>query len=554
VKNKWWMEAVGYQIYQKTFFDSNGDGIGDLQGIIRKLDYIADLGIDFIWLCPFNKSPMDDNGYDVSDFYDVNEMFGSLDDLKELISEAHKKGIRIVMDLVLNHTSDEHPWFLESRKSKTNKYRDYYIWRAGKNGKEPNNWASFFGGSAWNKTNETGEYYMKIFSDKMPDLNWENSDMRQELYAMINWWIDIGIDGFRVDAISHLDRDGTFADSALDKEGSIILDTSKFSNLPKVHIYLKEMNRKIFCKRGIMTVGEVGGEPSIEDVFAYAGYKSKELDMVFTFDHMWCFERPPLKTNLLVLKKVFKRYQEGLYGKGWNTLYWENHDQIRIVSKYGDVEKYHEASAKMLCLSLYFMWGTPFIYNGQEIGMSNYPFKKIEEFNDVSIHTRYEETKKEGRNLDEFIRKQSFESRDNARTAMQWDDSVYAGFTDSETDILINPNYKSTNAEKQNNDQNSILNFYKNVIKLRKSEKYKDILVYGKFKMLFEKDEKVLAYIRQYKKRKILVIANFFKEETEIDLSNYCIKKLIISNYPSICSGENSLTLRGYEALAFEIK
>ena len=554
MNNKWWMVGIGYQIYLKTFFDSNNDGIGDLQGITQKLDYIKELGIDFIWICPFNKSPMDDNGYDVSDFYDVNEIFGSLSDIKKLIDEAHKKDIRIIMDLVLNHTSDEHPWFVESKKTKTNKYRDYYIWREGKNGKEPNNWGAFFGGSAWNKNDETDEYYMKIFSDKMPDLNWENTQMRQELYAMINWWIDTGVDGFRVDAISHIDRDRMFEDSTLDKENNIVLDTSKFSNLPKVHMYLKEMTKEVFSKRNVMTVGEVGGDPSSEDVLAYAGYDSKELDMVFTFDHMWCFDKKTLKTNLLDLKKVFNRYQKGLFSRGWNTLYWENHDQIRVMSKYGNTGKYHKESAKMLCLVLYFMWGTPFVYNGQEIGMCNYPFKQIEEFNDVSIHTRYEIAKKEGVDSEEFIALHAFETRDNARTAMQWDDCKYAGFTKAPNSILINPNHKSINVKKQQADEGSILNFYKRIFALRKSEEYKNVLTYGKFEMLFEEDENVISYSREYEEKKILVAANFFEEETRVDLSGFTIYSILISNYDTTYSDGGELILRSYEAVAFEIK
>lgn len=554
---KWWMEGVGYQLYIKTFFDSDNDGIGDLQGVIKKLDYIKELGIDFIWLSPFNKSPMDDNGYDISDFYDINKVFGNFGDLKELIDKAHKKDIKIVMDLVLNHTSDEHPWFIESRKSKTNKYRDYYIWREGKGEKQPNNWGSFFGGSAWKKEDVTGEYYMKIFSDKMPDLNWENKKMRQELYDMTNWWIDFGIDGFRVDAISHIDRDRTFEDSKLADGGSIVLDTSKFSNLPKVHKYLKEIAKKVLKKRNVMTVGEVGGEPSGEDVLKYAGYDSKELDLVFTFDHMWCFKtvsKGNLETNLLDIKKVFNRYQTELFGKSWNTLYWENHDQIRHVSKYGNTGKYHSESAKMLCLALYFMWGTPFVYNGQEIGMYNYPFKNIEDFNDVSIHTRYEILKEEGKNLEEFIVGQAFETRDNARTAMQWGNTKYAGFTQAENDILINPNYKDINVESQQKNSKSILNFYKKVFELRKSEKYKNVLTYGKFEMLFKNDKNVLYYVRTYDEMKIMVVANFFEKEIETDLSDFDTEKTIISNYTTIHRSEGKILLRPYEAFAFELK
>ena len=550
---KWWMEAIGYQIYPKTFFDSNDDGIGDLNGIASKIDYLKYLGVDFIWIGPFNKSPMDDNGYDISDFYDVNEIFGTIEDAKNLIKKCHENNIKVVMDLVLNHTSDEHPWFLESKKSIDNKYRDYYIWKPSKNGEEPNNWGSFFGGSCWNKTKETDEYYMKIFSDKMPDLNWEYEPMKEELYTMINWWITQGVDGFRVDAVSHLEKEQSFEDSNMESEYEHKLDTSKFSNLPKVHKHLKDLNQKIFSKKDILTVGEVGGDPSNESVLEYAGYDSKELNMVFTFDHLWKFDKDSKKTNLLELKKTMNTFQTGLFNKGWNTLYWENHDQIRVMSKYGDTETHHSESAKMLCATLYFMWGTPYIYNGQEIGMYNYPFKKIADFQDVVIKTYYSEAKRLNMDLEKFIRKSAFETRDNARTAMQWSNTAKAGFTKGNTDVLINPNYKIINVEDQMKNPNSILNFYKQVLAYRKDERYKELINYGKFEMEYPNDEHVFVYKRVLKNKKILLVANFFKDTYQFEYDNLQYKKLLVSNYDKINFKNNIITLKPFEVFVVEL-
>lgn len=564
MKKKWWMEAVGYQIYPRSFYDSNGDGIGDINGVIRKLDYLKDLGINMIWLCPFYKSPMDDNGYDVSDYFDIAKEYGTLEDVKNLIREAHDRDIKVVADLVLNHTSDEHPWFIESRKSKDNPYRDYYIWKPGKideNGLEvePTNWASFFGGSAWRKNELTNEYYMKIFSNKMPDLNWKNENLREEIYKMTTWWIDTGIDGFRVDAVSHIARDNSFSDSKKENDEKYVGDWNKFSNLPKVHDHLKELNEKVLSKYDVMTVGEVGGDATVEDALKYAGFDSDEFNMVFNFSHNWCNNGHDAKnydeieTDLIKLKKALSKWQEGLYSKAWNPLYWLNHDHPRVASMYGNIKEYHNKSCKMLCNSLYFMWGTPFIYNGEEIGMTNYPFTKIEEFNDVAIHNQYNILKAEGKNTEEFLTSIALRSRDNARTPMQWNKGENAGFTSGKPWMKVNPNKTKINVEDQLKDDDSILSHYKKVIELRKNREYKDVIVYGDYKLLDKDNETVYSYLRSYNDKKILVISNFFDVETTLNIDNLYPKKIIISNYSDSSSDLSELTLRPFESIIFEV-
>lgn len=555
MEKKWWMEAIGYQIYLKSFYDSNGDGIGDIQGIIQKLDYLKDLGVNLLWLCPFYKSPMDDNGYDVSDYYDVDSMFGKLDDIKELISEAHRRDIKIVSDLVLNHTSDEHEWFIEARKDVNNPYRDYYIWADGRlnskgNEIEPTNWASFFGGSCWKKDEKTGQYYMKIFSDKMPDLNWKNENVRKEIYKMANWWLDLGIDGFRVDAVSHLSK-GEFVDSDMEAN-PYAEDWGRYSNLPKLHDYLKEFNKEVLSKHDVMTVGEVGGGATCTDALKYSGSSANEFNMVFNFDHNWCHNEKGI--DLLNLKKVFNKWQIDMFGKAWNPLYWLNHDHPRVLSHYGNVEKeYRNLSGKMLATALYFMWGTPFIYNGEEIGMTNYPFKNLNDFNDVAIINNYKFAKEEGKSERQYIREQSIRSRDNARTPMQWDDSEYAGFSTHRPWFNINPNYKDVNVSSQINDDSSILSYYKKINYLRRFSEYKDVIVYGKYQLIDENNEYVYSYIREYENKKLLVITNFFNEKVKVSY-NYQIKNNVMSNYDHVYTDLIKLILRPYEAIVFEIE
>ena len=563
IERKWWKESVGYEIYIKSFFDSNNDGIGDIRGIIEKLDYLKELGVNLLWLCPFYKSPMDDNGYDVSDFYDIAKEYGTLDDVKELISKAHQKNIKIIADLVLNHTSDEHPWFIESRKSRNNPYRNYYIWRKPKYvfGKEvePTNWASFFGGSCWQKDEQTGDYYMKIFSRKMPDLNWKNPDLRNDIYKMAKWWLDMGIDGFRVDAVAHLGR-GSFADSKMESEDKYKPDWRKFSNLPVLHSYLKELNQNLSSNRDIMTVGEVGGGATIKEALRYSGENSNELNMVFNFDHNWCnncwdassFDE--IKVDLMQLKDQFKKWQLGLYGKSWAPIYWLNHDHPRVMTTYGNYKK-PNLSGKMLATSLYFMWGTPFIYNGEEIGMTNYPFSKLEEFHDVQVFTKYKIEVENGNMPKElYIAKNSITSRDNARTPMQWSNKEYGGFSQAKPWMNVNPNYVDVNVESQINDPNSLFSYYKKVIDIRLHSKYSDTLIYGKYNPVFESHERVYAYERSLSRSKLLVLCNFFDEENQIDLSDYQLKNTIISNYDDKIINDGIITLRPYEAVLFEVK
>lgn len=542
----WYKEAIGYQIYPKSFNDTNGDGIGDLRGIIEKLDYFTYLGVDLLWLGPIYKSPMDDNGYDVADFYDIDPIFGTLDDLKELIKKAHERGIRITMDLVLNHTSDEHPWFIESRKSKDNPYRDYYIWQKGRivDGVEvePTNWASFFGGSCWEKDGD--EYYMKIFSKKMPDLNWESENMKRELFEMVEFWCDLGVDGFRVDAVAHLEK-AEFADSDMPAPAP---DWKKFSNLPKVYKYLEELRTHL--RPDMFTVGEVGGGASLDDCLEYVATEKERLDMVFTFDHNWrndgfnsFMDEFIQEIDIEALKEDFGRFQVGLQGKSWHALYWLNHDHPRVMSQYGNLD-YHTESGKMLATILYFMWGTTFMYNGEEIGMTNGDFSSIDDYRDVATVENYETLLKEHpkRHVLTFLQTTS---RDHSRTPMQWDDSANGGFTSGDPWIRVNDNHKWLNVESQMKDPNSILNYYKKVIELRKE--YKDTILYGSFEFL---DSDTFSYIRKGKE-KLLVINNFSKDSVPFS-HEFKPLKVVISNYQA--EAKSDYVLRPYESIVLEVE
>ncbi|CCV65711.1 putative alpha amylase [Paracholeplasma brassicae] len=563
LEKKWWKEAVGYQIYIKSFNDSNGDGIGDINGIIEKLDYLKDLGVDLLWICPFYKSPMDDNGYDVSDYYQIAPEYGTLEDAKKMIDEAHKRGIKIIADFVMNQTSDEHPWFIESRKSVDNPYRDYYIWQKGKivDGKEvePTNWASFFGGSCWQKDELTNEYYMKIFSKKMPDLNWANPNVRKGMQDIATFWLDLGVDGFRVDAVAHIARSTTFEDSTMESNEVYKPDWRKFSNLPKLHDYLHEFNQNVLKHYDVMTVGEVGGGALPEEAIEYAGLDRDELNMVFNFDHNWCNNvwdlkdpNEPIVVNLKHMKEMFLKWQKNLYGKAWNPLYWLNHDQPRVMSQYGN-EKKPFLSGSMLATALYFMWGTPFIYQGEEIGMTNYPFKTIDDFNDVSVKTTYALEKSRGNtDLDRFIGFTAKRSRDNARTPMQWNNKPYAGFSTKEPWFHVNPNFTKVNVEDQINDPNSLLNYYKKVIALKKDDAYKSTLVYGSYEMINQEHPQVYAYLRKGDQT-ILVVTNFFDCETSISLNGLKVKQVLLSNYESNEISLDNLILRPYESYVFEV-
>lgn len=557
------MESVGYQIYPKSFLDSNHDGIGDIPGIISKLDYLKELGINLIWICPFYDSPMDDNGYDVRNFFEVAKEFGTMKDVGLLIEEAHKRDIRIVLDYVLNHTSDEHPWFVESRKSKDNPYRDFYIWHDGKmvEGKkvEPTNWGSFFGGSAWKYDELTDSYFMKIFSDKMPDLNWKNEQVQQAMIEVARKWLDLGVDGFRIDAVSHLDR-APFEDAISDGSEKYPLDWFKFSNLPKVHDYLKRLNKEVFQAYDCVSIGEVGGSASIEAGIRYSAFDSNELSMVFNFDHNWCnnlhevTDPKKLKTDVLALKRVFSSWQYAFLDKGWLPLNWLNHDQPRLMSQYGDY-KYPLESGKMLATALHMMRGTPFIYQGEEIGMTNYPFEDVSDFNDVSSIASYQyHLEKEPDDPVKALKKASLRSRDNPRTAMQWSSLYNAGFTDTISIPLINPNYKKINVESNLKNKDSLWYHYQKLIELRRHSKYHDLITWGSYEMILAEDPNLYVYLRRYQDDVILVINSFSRRKQVFDSEKYELIERLISNYDKTKIKNNKLYLKPYESIVFKVK
>lgn len=515
MEKKWWKEAVIYQIYPRSFADSNGDGVGDLNGITEHLDYLEELGIDVIWLSPVYESPNDDNGYDISDYQSIMKDFGTMEDFDRLLAEAHRRGIKIVMDLVVNHTSDEHRWFVESRKSTDNPYRDYYIWKEPKDGREPNNWGSSFGGPAWEYDEESNMYYLHCFSKKQPDLNWENERVRKEVYEMMTWWCEKGIDGFRMDVISMISKDPAYPDGTV--QNGRYADLQPYvCNGPKVHEYLQEMNREVLSKYDLLTVGEAAGV-TIEEAKRYADAKGTELCMVFQFEHMdvaagshgkWTDKRPELPK----LRAVLNKWQTELDGTAWNSLYWNNHDQPRAVSRFGnDSSEYRERSAKMLATCLHMMKGTPYIYQGEELGMTNTSFDKIEQYRDIeSLRTFKEYTENGVMDEEEMLRCLKAVSRDNARTPMQWDDSSNAGFTKGIPWIELNPNYASVNAKQEMEASDSVFQYYKKLISLRKKH---DIIVYGTFMPLLEEDEHIYAYERAYKGHTLLTACNFSGKE-----------------------------------------
>lgn len=534
MKTSWWKEAVVYQIYPRSFMDSNGDGIGDLQGIISRLDYLKKLGIDVIWMSPVYQSPNDDNGYDISDYRAIMEEFGTMEDFDELLDRAHEKGLKIVMDLVVNHTSDEHRWFVESRKGKGNSYGDYYIWRDGKeDGSAPNNWGACFGGSAWKFDEERGQYYLHLFSEKQPDLNWDNPAVRREVFDMMNWWCRKGIDGFRMDVISMISKTKDMPDGKLK---GLYGDYSPYCvHGPKVHEYLQEMNREVLSKYDLMTVGETAGVmPS--QACLYAGNDTHELNMVFQFEHVdvhgkygkWNSVRMPLTK----LKEILSRWQRELAGKAWNSLFWDNHDQPRAVSRFGnDDPKWRVLSAKMLATCLHMMQGTPYIYQGEELGMTNYPFHGPEDFHDIeSIHA-YEEWCRSGIvSHEEFWPCITKVSRDNARTPMQWDDSEQAGFTKGTPWMPVNPNYREINAQAALKDPDSVFYYYQKLISLRK--RY-PVIVHGEYKLLLADSEELFVYERALGNKKLLVVCSFADKETRFEMpEDFAGGECLISNYP----------------------
>ena len=550
MEKKWWKEAVAYQIYPRSFMDSNNDGIGDLQGIISKLDYLKDLGIDVIWICPVYKSPNDDNGYDISDYQDIMSDFGTMEDFNELLSEIHKRNMKIIIDLVINHTSDEHPWFIESRSSKKNPKRDWYIWREGKDNKEPNNWESIFKGSAWEYDENTKEYYLHLFSKKQPDLNWENEDMRNEIYKMINWWLDKGIDGFRVDAISHINKEEGLVDMDNPDNLKYVPSFDKHMNVEGIHDYLRELKENTFSKYDIMTVGEANGVKA-EQATDWVGENDGKFNMLFQFEHIDLWNSSEF--NLPNLKKVWNKWQVNLENDGWNALFIENHDITRVVSSWGDDTRFLKESAKALGL-LYFMHkGTPFIYQGQEIGMTNVKFNDINEYDDIRSINEYNQLINQGMSSKDALEHIWNTSRDNTRTPMQWDDSLNAGFSKSNPWIHVNPNYKYINVKEQLEDDDSILNFYKKMIKIKKSS---ECLIYGKYNLILEDDTNIFAYERILNDEKFLVICNLKSESSNYKYEKLTLKyeNLILSNYNVDAHKDlNNFELKPWEARLYKI-
>ncbi|MBN7573252.1 glycoside hydrolase family 13 protein [Clostridium beijerinckii] len=544
MNKEWWKESVVYQVYPRSFKDSNGDGIGDLRGIIEKLDYLKELGIDVIWLSPVYKSPNDDNGYDISDYEDIMDDFGTMEDMDKLIEEGNKRDIKILMDLVVNHTSDEHKWFIESKKSKDNPYRDYYIWRDSVNGEEPNDLRSTFSGSAWQYDENSGQYYLHLFSKKQPDLNWENEEMRNKVYDMMNFWIDKGIGGFRMDVIELI---GKIPDEKIKENG------------PKLHEYIEEMNKKTFGGKNLLTVGEAWcSNPEIAK--QYSNPDGSELSMIFQFEHILLDQQPgkekwDLKLlELLDLKKALSRWQVELEGMGWNSLFWNNHDVPRIVSRWGNDKEYRIESAKMLATLLHGMKGTPYIYQGEELGMTNIRFEDLNDYKDIETLNMYKERIEQGYKHEDIMNSIYAKGRDNARTPIQWDDSENAGFTTGEPWIKVNPNYKEINAKLQLNDENSIFNYYKKLIKIRKTN---PVVVYGKYELILEENKEIFAYTRTLENEKLLVICNFTGNKTKFALKDeieFNSKELLISNYDIDTNDSiNNIDLRPYESRIYKL-
>ena len=555
MEKRWWKESVVYQIYPRSFCDSNGDGIGDLNGITGKLDYLKELGIDVIWLSPVYKSPNDDNGYDISDYQAIMDEFGTMEDFDRMLATAHEKGIKIMMDLVVNHTSDEHKWFIESRKSTDNPYRDYYIWRPAKeDGSLPNNWGSCFSGPAWEYDKTTDMYFLHLFSKKQPDLNWDNPAVRQDVFDMMNWWLKKGVDGFRMGVISLISKEPGLPDKEPGINGYATFNVS--ANGPHVHEYLQEMRQKALNNADTITVGECSGV-TLEEAKKYARSDEKELNMVFQFEHMdvdsdekagkWTTRKMDLRN----LKKILTRWQKGLQDIAWNSLYWENHDQPRSVSRFGnDSDEYREISAKMLATCIHMMQGTPYVYQGEELGMTNCPFNTLDNFRDLESINAFHELTEQGKMTEEdMMAAIGYKGRDNARTPMQWDDSAYAGFSTANPWIMVNPNYTKINAKDQINREDSVFKYYQKLIKLRHES---ELIVYGTYDLILDDDKDIYAYIRTLGDEKLIVYCNFSENTREVELpEEFTNGKVLISNYID-AKVNHKITLRPYEAIVIQ--
>lgn len=556
MRKTWWKESVIYQIYPRSFKDSNGDGIGDIPGIISQLDYIQSLGVDIIWLCPVYESPNDDNGYDISNYRGIHPEFGTMEDFDNLLKGVHDCGMKLIMDVVANHTSDEHTWFEESRSSKDNPKRDFYIWKPGKNGEEPNNWMSFFGGKAWKYDEKTDEYYLHLFTTKQPDLNWENPEVRAEVFDQMNFWLEKGVDGFRLDVISLISK-RNYDDTPFEEFNETIAEV--YANGPKIHEFLKEMNQQVMSKYDVMTVGE-GPGISLENGLDYVGDDRKELNMIFHFDHMFIDHGPKGKFDVanidfIRFKKIFSDWDQQLGTSGWNSIFLGNHDFPRIVSRFANDGEYWEESSKLLSLMLLSMRGTPYIYQGDEFGMTNVAFDTIDDYRDVETLNIWKETEENGEDVDELMRAIHQQGRDNARTPVQWDNSANAGFTSGEPWIRVNPNYEFINAKSQEVNPRSILHFYRKMITIRKTY---PVLVFGNFKSINEEDPSIFAYYRQDEEYHMLIILNFSSADRTFELEKEVAQAeliRIVSNYRQSNEVENgSIVLQPWEGIMYKIK
>lgn len=555
IEQPWWKKAVVYQIYPKSFNDTTGNGVGDIQGIIEKLDYLKKLGVDVLWLTPMYKSPQNDNGYDISDYYDIHDEYGTMEDFERLLQETHNRGMKLIMDIVVNHTSTEHQWFRESKKSKDNPYRDYYIWRNPVNGEEPTNWQSKFGGNAWEYDEKTGQYYLHLFDVTQADLNWENEQMREEIYEMMRFWAERGVDGFRLDVINLISKDQEF----LDDDGSVAPgDGRKFyTDGPRVHEFMQEMNREVFKPYDLMTVGEMSST-TIEHCIKYTAPERNELSMTFSFHHLKVDYPNGEKWTVAdfdfqELKQILSKWQHEMNkGNGWNALFWCNHDQPRVLSRFGDDEKYPEKSGKMLATTIHMMQGTPYIYQGEEFGMTNPKFKSIERYRDVESLNMYEEFKAKGVREERIMDILKQKSRDNSRTPVQWSTEKNAGFTSGTPWIDVADNYKDINAEVVRDKEDSIFTHYQKLIELRKSH---DIITHGDYLLLRPEHDRVFAYLREWNGEKLLVVNNFYGEETSFaipsDVQLDGEAEILLSNYEDSTTDYRNISLRPYESVVY---
>lgn len=549
MKEAWWKRATVYQIYPKSFMDTTGDGIGDIRGIIEKLDYLKTLGVDVLWLTPIYRSPQKDNGYDISNYYEIEPTYGTMEDFEGLLKEAENRGIKIIMDMVLNHSSTEHEWFKQSQSSRDNDYRDFYIWKDPIDGKEPNNWQSKFGGSAWQLDEKTGQYYLHLFDVTQADFNWENEKVREKLIEVIRFWAEKGIAGFRLDVINLVSKDQRFPN---DSSGD---GRKYYTDGPRIHEFLHQINQQAFAPYGMMTVGEMSST-TLENSIQYTNPERKELDMTFQFHHLkvdypngekWT----KASFDFLQLKNTLSKWQKGMHeGNGWNALFWCNHDQPRVVSRFGDEGQFHKESAKMLATTLHMMQGTPYIYQGEEFGMTNPNFECLEQYRDVESINAYHILLEQGKTKQEIMAILKQKSRDNARTPMQWSADEQAGFTKGTPWIPISENYQDINAEKALQDKESVFYFYQKLIKLRKEY---DVITYGDYQLLMEEHPTIFAYTRNYQQETLLVISNFYGKQAEITVpfEGKGLSRILLSNYKDSPEFTKNISLRPYESIVY---